>query len=222
MVGDLPHALGNFPSSALQVRESAPPAPKPQCMLRVFFPEIPPALPLVALPDEVERMRHELARLGPPPYLGITWRAGTAPEAQRGAAWSLHKEVALSDFGGALRGARGTVIALQRGPGPGEIGQLAARLGRTVHDLTALNEDLEAMLALLALLDEYIGVSNTNMHLRAGTGRGARVLVPHPYEWRWMSVGDESPWFPGFRVYRQGIDGDWSEALGLLARDLLL
>jgi hypothetical protein len=58
------------------------------------------------------------------------------------------------------------------------------------------------------------------MHLRAAVGKTARVLVPRPAEWRWTMVGDESPWFPGFRVYRQGPDGDWSEALARLARDL--
>ena len=76
------------------------------------------------------------------------------------------------------------------------------------------------MLAVLALIEDYIGVSNTNMHLRAGAGRTARVLVPQPPEWRWMAAGEESPWFPGFRIYRQGIDGDWGEALAKLARDL--
>ena len=91
-----------------------------------------------------------------------------------------------------------------------------------MHDLSALNEDLEAMLALLALIDDYVGVSNTNMHLRAGVGKTARVLVPCPAEWRWMAQGDESPWFPGFKVYRQKTDGNWNEALGRLAADLQL
>ncbi len=76
------------------------------------------------------------------------------------------------------------------------------------------------MLALLVLLEDYVGVSNTNMHLRAATGRTARVLVPHPPEWRWMAEGGESPWFKGFAVYRQGLDGDWDQAFGRLARDL--
>jgi len=83
-----------------------------------------------------------------------------------------------------------------------------------------LNEDLEEMLALLTALDDYLGVSNTNMHLRAGIGRTARVLVPWPVEWRWMISGDESPWYPGFRIYRQRQDGDWHEALTRLHDDL--
>ncbi len=59
------------------------------------------------------------------------------------------------------------------------------------------------------------------MHLRAGAGRTTRVLVPCPAEWRWMAAGDESPWFPGFRIYRQSLDGGWDAALSALRADLL-
>ena len=83
-----------------------------------------------------------------------------------------------------------------------------------------MNDDLEQMLALLSLIDEYVGVSNTNMHLRAAVGKTARVLVPSPPEWRWMAEGRESPWFPGFSVYRQGYEGDWTQALAQLESDL--
>jgi hypothetical protein len=34
-------------------------------------------------------------------------------------------------------------------------------------------------------------------------------------------AGDESPWFPGFRVYRQAPDGEWRAALERLRHDLL-
>ena len=76
------------------------------------------------------------------------------------------------------------------------------------------------MLALLSLLDDYVGTSNTNMHLRASVGRTARVLVPVPPEWRWMAKGMESPWFQKFSVYRQKYDGDWGETLAQLESDL--
>ncbi len=86
--------------------------------------------------------------------------------------------------------------------------------------MTSLNDDLEDMLAVLALMDEYVTVSNTNVHLRAGAGRTSRVLVPNPPEYRWMAEGTESPWFPGCKLYRQKVDGAWDEALAALARDL--
>ena len=45
------------------------------------------------------------------------------------------------------------------------------------------------------------------------------MLVPAPAEWRWLTAGETSPWFPGFHVYRQGHDGDWSGALERLDTD---
>ncbi|MCH7544093.1 MAG: hypothetical protein IIB65_10690, partial [Proteobacteria bacterium] len=69
-------------------------------------------------------------------------------------------------------------------------------------------------------LDDYVTFSTTNVHLRAGAGGTCRVLVPNPPEWRWMAAGDESPWFPGSKVYRQGLDGDWGPAFQALVKDL--
>jgi hypothetical protein len=189
--------------------------------LRVFFPELPAPFPLAPLPDRVSELGKRLSALGPPPYLALTWRGGTPLELQRGSIWYLYKQVPLQQLAEAMRGIQATFLAIQRGTQPGEIESLSASLGAPVHDLTGLNEDLEDMLALLALLDDYVGVSNTNMHLRAAAGKTARVLVPRPAEWRWMAVGYESPWFPGFRVYRQDPDGDWSAALSRLQADLL-
>ena len=166
-------------------------------------------------------MQERLSNLGPPPYIGLTWRGGTPPDEQAaGMSWMLYKEIPTQQLGNALSGVEGTFIALQRKPGAGEIDRMSEHLRHPLHDFTDANDQLDDMLALLALLDEYIGVSNTNMHLRAAVGKTARVLVPCPPEWRWMARGDESPWFPGFPIYRQTADGNWNAALARLSHDL--
>ena len=207
LVSDLPLALSS-------------PAALPEARGKIA-PPVPPPLALTPLADQLALIRNRLSALGPPPYFGLTWRGGTSPDAQSGMSWMLFKQIPLQQLSATLRGIAGTFLALQRHPEPGEIEHLSACIGKPVHDLTALNEDLEAMLALLALIDDYIGVSNTNMHLRAGVGKTARVLVPCPAEWRWMSAGEESLWFPGFRIYRQTSHGDWDGALKKLSGDLL-
>ncbi len=182
---------------------------------------VPASLRLTPLAENLEAIKEQLLQLGPPPYIGITWRGGTPPEEQTAVmSWMLYKEVPVEPLAGALRGVSGTLIALQRKPGAGEIDRLSGLLQRPLHDFSGANEKLEDMLALLALLDDYIGVSNTNMHLCVAVGKTARVLVPCPPEWRWMARGDESPWFPGFAVYRQKTDGDWSDALARLSNNL--
>ena len=75
------------------------------------------------------------------------------------------------------------------------------------------------MLALMDVLDDYVGVSNTNMHLRALLSKPAKVLVTHPAEYRWMSSGS-SAWFPNFKLYRQSQTGSWDIALQTLSNDL--
>lgn len=184
--------------------------------------KIPPSLPLSVLPARLQAMQEQLTALGHPPYLGVTWWAGTNTErVRKGKEFSMYKEVPLTKLSAALRPVNATVLVLQRHPIQEEIDSLAQGLGRAVYDLSTLNEELEDMLALLALLDEYVGVSNTNMHLLAGLGKTARVLVPHPPEWRWLAQGEESPWFKGFPVYRQTLELDWSGALQRLTTDLV-
>ncbi len=223
IAGDLPHVVCNFPASPLRDVD----ATEARFRLRdfpvriaAFWPPVPPPLALLPLAARVAELRMRLAAIGKPPYVGVTWRGGTPPREQRMTMWALYKEIGIPPLAEVLKEIPGTFIALQRRPAPGEIGMLADALGRPVHDFTDLNEDLEGMLALLAQIDEYIGVSNTNMHLRASVGRTGRVLVPSQPDWRWMFAGRSSAWFPGFTVYRQSPRGDWNTALAELKRDL--
>ncbi len=175
----------------------------------------PPAIALPPLPDRSEALAARLAAFGPPPYLGVTWRAGTRIRKD-----GLYKVAPREAVAEALASAPGTLVALQRQPEAGEAAAFARAAGRPVLDLTALNDLLEDMLALVGILDDYVCVSNTNVHLRAGVGRPSRVLVPFPAEFRWMASGDRSPWFPDSPVYRQDHTGGWDKALARLAADL--
>lgn len=178
--------------------------------------EFPPPPKLEADEARVKVVRERLAACGPPPYTAISWRAGLP---RRGKA-VLEKTVAPAALGAALKPIAGTVISVQRNPDAGEARALEEALGKKLHDLSGLNADLEDVLAVMQVADEYVGVSNTNMHLRAAAGRTARVLLPWPAEWRWSRNLERSPWFPDFALYRAGADGDWAGALRRLAEDL--
>lgn len=169
----------------------------------------PSPLELALLTSKRDEMRKALAQLGPSPYYAITWRAGRDKTRNVGKlVRSLTKSMPMEAIAAHLP-AEGTVLSLQRQPNQGETERLSILLGRPVHDFSALNDDLESMLALLALIDDYYTVSNTNVHLLAGLGRTAKVFVPFPPEWRWLVAGEESPWFPGCKIIRQNPDGSW-------------
>jgi len=177
--------------------------------------EIPPSITLSALSVHAANMTEQLRQFGPAPYIGITWRAGIQKRNR------LSKIAPLQALAGSLSQINATFIAVQRNPEPGEIEQLATQIGRPVLDLTDLNNDLEAMLALLDRLDAYVCVSNTNTHLRDTLGKPCHVLVPNPADYRWMNCGDASPWFPALKVYRETYQAGWQPALNALSADLM-
>lgn len=180
-----------------------------------------PPLSLHADPTWQRAFAERLRAFGPPPYVGVTWRAGLIGEEQKNwksAFWEKH--IPVEEFGHALRPLCASIVILQRKPAEQDIGAFCRGLGRQAIDMSDVNEDLHQALALLSLLDEYVGVSNTNMHLMAGLSGKARVLMQSSPEWRWGLHGDESAWFPGFRIYRQAKNRSWAEPLSQLARDL--
>ena len=179
---------------------------------------IPPPLPLVPRADRVQDVHKLLQAGGADAFMGITWRAGSAK--RPGVRAGLNKNLPPEMLGRAVAGWHGEFVILQRGPEPGEVAAFEQAVGRAAIDLSWLNEDLEGMLALLSQLDDYVGVSNANMHLRASLGLPARVLVSQPAEWRWMADGGASPWFPAFSLYRESLRAGWADALAQIAKDL--
>ncbi|MBT9613719.1 MAG: tetratricopeptide repeat protein [Burkholderiales bacterium] len=181
---------------------------------------IPSSLRFPPTEQAIAKVHQRLSELGlsGQRLLGVTWRGGSPPVP--GKPKTLFKQIGLNALADAIKDWKGAIVVLQRKPEAGEIEQLRAQVSCPVHDLSEYNDDLESMLALLDVLDEYVGVSNANMHLMAGLGKTARVLIPFPAEWRWMASGDQSPWFPGFRIYRETVEGGWQLALDAIKRGL--
>lgn len=181
-------------------------------------PSRPPPLRLLPEVVPLEAAEERLAAFGLPPFIGVTWRAGKRPAGE----WKnrYFKQIDPALLGAALSAVPGTIVVLQRAPRPGEMEAFTRALGRPAADASDANADLEGVLGLLARLDAYVGVSNTNMHLAAGIGKRPHVLVPHPPEWRWMEAGETSPWFPGFRLHRETPGPGWGPALERLRRAL--
>lgn len=178
-------------------------------------------LKLSADKERIEKIK-QILRHFPPPYTGITWRAGTQgiKDIKKTNQRNLDKLFPISNFRKITTTLTGSLVILQRNPTEKELSQFHAITKRPVVDMSSYNESLEDMLALLSLIDNYIGVSNTNMHLLAALEKTAEVLVPFPPDWRWMREGNLTPWFPEFGIYRQEKDGGWENAINKLVEKL--
>ena len=69
--------------------------------------------------------------------------------------------------------------------------------------------DFAETCALVANLDLVICVDTAVAHLAGAMGKPVWVLLPFAPEWRWMVGREDSPWYPGARLFRQRRWGDW-------------
>ena len=105
--------------------------------------DTPAPLAVSAAPDRVALWRERLAALGPPPYLGVTWRAGTKtddePEFAARGEDPLYKEIDIAALATAVRAWPGTVLVLQRLPQQGEVAAFAKALGPVLDDVFVID-----------------------------------------------------------------------------------
>ena len=81
--------------------------------------------------------------------------------------------------------------------------------------------DFSETAALCELMDLVISVDTSVAHLSAALGKPTWILLPYVPDWRWLLDRDDSPWYPGAKLYRQASLGDWTSTLERLKADLL-
>ncbi|WP_144155518.1 tetratricopeptide repeat protein [Paraburkholderia sp. BCC1885] len=63
---------------------------------------------------------------------------------------------------------------------------------------------------LIAQLDLVIAVDTAVAHLAGALGKPVWIALPFTPDWRWQLNRSDSPWYPGVRLFRQAVRGDWS------------
>jgi len=107
-------------------------------------------------------------------------------------------------------------VSLQKGDGSEE---LAASRWK-IHDWMGECGDLLDTAALIRRLDLVITVDTAVAHLAGALGKRVWMLNRYESEWRWMLEREDSPWYPGMRIFRQERPGDWGPPIGRIAAAL--
>ena len=113
------------------------------------------------------------------------------------AAWSPFADVANTEW-----------FSLQKGVARDQL--LNAECALKPHDLTDDIHDFADTAALIQQLDLVITVDTSVAHLAGALGKPVWVFLPANYDWRWMLDRDDSPWYPGMRLFKQATLGDWT------------
>jgi tetratricopeptide (TPR) repeat protein len=141
--------------------------------------------------------------------VGIAWRG--SPEHRNDRKRSI-EPAELS----ALAGVPGTsFISLQQGLSDGVAGSLPfVPLGRELTDFADTA-------ALMRNLDLVISVDTAVAHLAGAMAIPVWTLLAYNPDWRWMLGRDDSPWYPGMKLFRQENRGDWGSVMRRVREQLI-
>jgi len=76
--------------------------------------------------------------------------------------------------------------------------------------------------ALMANLDLVISVDTAAAHLAGAFAKPVWTLLPFAPDARWLTGREDSPWYPGMRLFRQTTPGDWEPVLARVCQALEL
>lgn len=155
-----------------------------------------------------------LAALGPGLKVGISWQGGTYKS--RGPVRSLP----LVHWLPILQSKNVHFIDLQYTDCSAEREALRAATGIDVHNWEEARTDYEQTAALVTALDLVISVCTAVIHLGGALGRPVWVMAPYSPEWRYGIAGEDMPWYPSVRVFRQTAYGEWDAVIDKVAQSL--
>jgi hypothetical protein len=175
-------------------------------IFRTRLDTIPAEVPYLSA--ESERVRKWDARLGPAGFkIGVCWQGSPGNRDWR-------RSFPLAQLAGIARLPGVRLISVHKGAGEDQLGALPEGMSVEVPgpDFDPEGAAFLDTAAVLTLCDLVITSDTSVAHLAGALGLPMWVMLPVAPDWRWMADRDDSPWYPGARLFRQPRWGDWDSA----------
>ncbi|MGE0419356.1 MAG: tetratricopeptide repeat protein [Acetobacteraceae bacterium] len=81
-------------------------------------------------------------------------------------------------------------------------------------------KDFADTAALLTLMDRVLTIDTVMAHLAGGMALPTWTMLALGADYRWLTAGTHSPWYPTMRLFRQPAFGDWDSVVADIGRAL--
>jgi tetratricopeptide (TPR) repeat protein len=149
--------------------------------------------------------------------IGLNWQ-GSASNPR-----VANNSVSLNKFKNIINNPLATFISLQKGPAVSDIEKFKFEENIINYDLLmdAGSKKFLDTAAIIKYLDLVITTDTSIAHLAGTLGTQTWLLLPKVSDWRWLNSKDETIWYDNFRIYRQKVQGDWSDVFSRVEKDSL-
>jgi tetratricopeptide (TPR) repeat protein len=176
---------------------------------------VPAAIPyLAADPGAVGAMRKRLDEVPKTGLrVGLVWAGNSYRYVADMAAVDRRRSIAPERLAPLLAIPGVHFISLQKEgpPAPPEFG-----LTDIMHEV----DDFAETAALVSTLDLVISVDTSVAHLAGALGKPVWLLNRYVTDFRWMTRGQDTPWYPTMKIFRQAAPDAWNGVIAEAARAL--
>lgn len=191
-------------------------APTPKCDVYAPLLSLPGLFgtTLENLPNQVPYLQAPPLAMPLPPTsnrlrLGLVWAGKPTPR---------DRSCPLDRILPVLGDPRFAINSLQVGPRAVDLKRMGG--DSFIDDLGPRLTDFAETAAAMQQLDALVTIDTSVAHLAGALGVPTFLLLLYTSDWRWFDRGEDSPWYPTMRIFRQPKPGEWDQPLSQLSRAL--
>ena len=173
-----------------------------------------PALPRLAVPQAARDKMAPLLHAARDRFkIGVVWSGSVTFKGNRKRSVTPDRFIELAAIPGVQ------LFSLQKGARESDLQSSGA--GAVMIDIGSRVEDFAETAAVLQGLDLIIMTDSSVAHLAGSLGRPVWDLLNYSTYWLYGGDGEDTPWYPSFRLFRQPKPGDWDSVFATVKQELV-
>ncbi|MBF6568241.1 MAG: hypothetical protein IVW54_05115 [Candidatus Binataceae bacterium] len=176
---------------------------------RTVVQSIPAQVPYLSIDRRRVLESRQRLRLHEGPNIGVLWASSN---------YDVSRSVSFRNLSRLFLTNKCRFYSFQRGEERAQLARIYTE--NLVHDTALHSPGPMDTAADLLNMDLLLSADSFAAHLAGALDVPVWLMLPYKSDWRWMLHRSDSPWYPGMRLFRQPVAGDWDSVIDLVQKAL--